>query len=579
MNVVITALSVLSSITGFASGQRYDTNENHLQDLLTEHFGELSPLASEDSILMSDDVYDMGGSNRYLLLSFIDGKTVIYDKKDEAILETYDVNPYSGHDDEFKLLGNIEDEYMFGFFDEEINDFSFINNTSRGKEDIREYYGNQAIYSYGNYYMNVAMPDNVHIIDNAFYFEKLGSKHAPNDDGTCAVISAEILFGYYDTFLNDSIVAENFDKPTSEHLLTSNPSVRDFRQSPSVDTGDSNDETDYGRGFHDYLCYLSLDRMNIDPRDNGLNVRDQKALMRRYLDERGLTYQTRCSEGNLGDLIANKAKTVIKDAINQNRPVIACGEGHASVAYAYSDTMVWVHTGWGFTGATPWRTFESSMFQNYYSGAIDFTSIAGNKHVCSDNYFASNISTYICPKCGKVYKLSEVNPSSFNLSTTYFSSEMRKNVTVENQDVYLNYYRTAMLSDRKFISLSAKRNNEGMAYIDIYVSRAVKILKFELCFYSYGEALNSGESHIYFTPIRRSSEGDLYLPNDSEDLINRSISKNRTYPTEFVYDYTGEEVYGFSLTVTAPATGNSDSGRVCLGNITMKQSLIGEPAF
>lgn len=561
MNIVFTALSVLSSITGFASGQRYDTEAYHLQDLLFEHFGELSPLADENSILMSDDVYDMGGSNRYLLLSFIDGKSVIYDKKDECILETYDVNPYLGHDDEFKLLGNIDDEYMFGYFDEEINDFTFINNTSKSKEDIRTYYGNQDV-SFGNYYTNIEMPANVHIISNAYYFERLGNRHALNNDGTCAVISAEILLGYYDTFVNDTIVPEEYDQPVVQPITSSNPKPIDFSESPGVDTNSSH-------RFHDYLCDLSNNVLGVNPTNSGMNTKDQKRLMLEYLDERGLSYQTRCSEGNLTDLIGNKAKTVIKDAINQNRPVIACGEKHASVAYAYSDTMVWVHTGWGFVGATPWRTFESGMFSNYYSGAIDFISIGVNAHVCSDNYFASNLSTYVCAKCGNKFKLSDVSPANVGLPTTYYSQERNKTASAGNLGLWVNYKRAATSSDSSYISLSARRSNEGLAYVDIYANKAIRKLEFGLSFYNSNEALNKNNASIELFVVRRSYEGDLYL-SYLENLIDYSISKNRMDPTPFVYNFTNDEIYGFSLTVCAPATGTTDSGRVCLQGISME---------
>ena len=59
MNILFTALTVLSNITGFASSQNYDTSAEHLLDCMFEHFGEYSPLAVEESILNSKDIYDM----------------------------------------------------------------------------------------------------------------------------------------------------------------------------------------------------------------------------------------------------------------------------------------------------------------------------------------------------------------------------------------------------------------------------------------------------------------------------------------------------------------------------------------
>ena len=311
MNIVFTALTVLSSITGFASSQKYDTCEEHLLDCMFEHFGNFSPLASPESILRYDDVYDMDGTNRYLLFDFVDGETVIYDKKEECIFETYESNPYQGYNDAFKLLGIIEDEHMYAYFNEDANDFTFLNNTSMSKIDIHSYFANQG-YQYGNYYRDVAIPSDAHVISNAFYFEKLGSMHAANVDGTCAVIASEILFGYYDTFVNDLIVGEQYDRSVSESLDNTNPTVIDFPKSSGVDTPNNS-------AFHDYLCDIATYEVGDNPRSGGITVYNQKQMMKKYLDHQGIYYQTYCSEGNLGDLVANKAKTVIKNTINENK--------------------------------------------------------------------------------------------------------------------------------------------------------------------------------------------------------------------------------------------------------------------
>ena len=566
MNILFTALTVLSNITGFASSQNYDTNAEHLLDCMFEHFGEYSPLATEESILNSEDIYDMDGTNRYLLLSFTDGEYVIYDKKEESIFETFESNPYEGFEDKFKLLGNINEKHLYAYFNEEINDFTFIDNASFSKEDIHSYFTNQA-YSYGNYYRNVAMPSNVHVINNAFYFEKLTENHAENDSGTCSVIASEILLGYYDTFLNDTIVDEQYDEPSKEYINKTNPTIRDFEESPGVDTFADGD-------FHDMLCDIATNEVGDDPSIDGMTVPNQKSMMMRYLNSRDMAYSIRSSDGNLGDLMANKAKTIIKDAINQNRPVIACGEGHCSVAYAYSDTLVWVHTGWGYSAATPWRTFESGLFYNYSAGAIDFLSINYGQHICSDNYYVTNKNVYICPQCGQVYKVNDIVAAECGISTSYYSNGRTSRFYLDDEHVRIEYKRAALMSADGSISLSAKKNGEGQAYATYWMTKQIRRVRFNICFYSYNDALSRSDSNVKFWVIRRSNEEGGYFYNQRvEDLLQINISKNRYYPTELEYNFIGDDVYGFKFTVEAPATGTSDSGRVLIGTISIERSV------
>ena len=568
MNILFTALTVLSNITGFASAQRYDTTEEHLQDCMFEHFGEYSPLATEESILNSEDVYDMDGTNRYLLLSFNDGEYVIYDKKDESIFQTFESNPYEGFDDKFKLLGNINEKHLYAYFNEEIEDFTFIDNASFSKEQIHSYFTNQA-FKYGNYYKNVDMPANVHIINNAFYFEKLTENHAENNEGTCSVIASEILLGYYDTFLNDTIVDEQYDQPVREPIDKTNPSVRDFLNSPGTDV--INDCS----AFHDMLCDIAKYEVGDDPKVDGMSVLNQKTMMSRYLNTRDMAYSIRSSDGNFSELVANKAKTVIKDAINQNRPVIACGEGHCSVAYAYSDTMVWVHTGWGYSAATPWRTFESGMFYNYSAGAIDFTSINYGEYICSDNYYATNRNAYICPQCGRVYRVSDIVPSDCGISSTYYSTERTSSFDIDDEHVRIEYKRAALLtSNETTISLSARKNGEGEAYAKYWVTKKIRRVEFNICFYSANESLSRYDSNVKFWAIRyRNEDGGYFYYDRIEDLLLHGISSNRYDPTHLIYNFIGDDVFGIRITVESPATGNYDSGRVLIGSINIERSV------
>ena len=565
MNAVFTALSVLSSITGFASGQRFDTSKEILMDCLGEHFGELSPLVNEESITSIDDVYDMDGSNRYVLLSFFDNNFVIYDKQEECILETYDYNPYEGYNDCFKLLGSIDSEYLFAYFNEDVNDFTFINNTCMSKEDLHLYFTNQG-YKYGNYYKDIPMPDNVHVISDAFYFERLGDRHAANLEGTCAVISTEMLLGYYDTFVNDRIIDEGYEYVTEEEISNSEPTVRDFRHSPGVDYGTE-------RPFHDYLYKIARDEIKDDPKNNGMTVYNQKLLLNSYLDRKGIAYLTSASEGNLSDILTNRAKTVIKEAIDHDRPVIACGEGHASVAYAYSDTMVWVHTGWGYTAATPWRTFESGLFYNYSAGAIDVINICSGTHACSDNYCIENSEARVCPRCGK-FKTKTVKASDYGISTNYLTTSDTKYIETDDTTVRVSYLRAAMTTDCKFITMSPKKQGAGTSFMEFWVNKPIKHVTLEVCFYGYNEGLDPSNSRITVYAYRPSTNSRYYSASVIDSLLEHEISRNRNATTRFDYNFAGDDkVVAIEINMAAPATGTTDSGRFCISDIKFKCSM------
>lgn len=567
MNIIFTALAALSGITGFSSGYFYETNSEHLQDCLFEHFGSCSSLATEDSFLLIDDLYAMDGTNRYLLADMIDGKTVVYDKKEQCISATCDANPYTGLNVEFKLLSDIEDHYMFAYYNDEIQDFVFTNNSCFDKESIHSYYANQG-YKTGNYYTDVPYTNNTVKIDNAFYFERLGNRHANNTSGTCTVISIEILLGYYDTFVNDNIVDEQYDRPAVESISSSTPTVRDFTTSPGVDS-----TTD--GSFHNYLCDIATNEIGDDPRSGGMSNGNQKRLLTKYLDKRGIQYKTHSSDGNMADLFSNKAKGVIKDTINANRPVIANGEGHSTVAFAYNDKMVWVHTGWGYAAATPWRTFESGAFFNYYAAAFDLQEISKNNHVHSDNYYATNKNLYICPD-GDTYTQTDLSPSNYGLVSAYYSNEQKKRFYSNNVEIRNYYSRTALISNN--IVLSARKEGEGEAYMQYWFSREIRKYEFDISFYSTSDVLTISNSSIGFYTLTQKSDGSfdwIY----KENLLEKNISSDRNNPTKMKYNFIDEEVYGFKFVVRAPATGTSNGGRVCIGLVSVQNATYDHGLF
>ena len=562
MNTIFLALSLLSSMTGYASGYNFETTSECISDCYFEHFGH-SPLSARESIVDIDDIYDMDGSNKYMLVKYNDGNSILYDKKDKTIVKTFNSDPYHGVEHNFKLVNFASEKCQFAYFDEDNNNLCYVDGTFFDQEEVRSQYTNRS-FEYGHYYdMNtIPLTSGAHIISNAYYFQKLGAKHGDNTLGTCAIVSTQILLGYYDTFVSDLIVDEQFDRNAVQNRYGSNITVNRFSISPGTDDANSNINN-----FHDYLCDIATNTIHDDPTVNGMSVINHKKLVKQYLDDKGINYTTHTSEGNMADIISNRAKTIIKDTIDANRPVIACGEGHCTVAFAYDNDYVWVHTGWGWVGATPWRTFESGMFFNYSAGAIDIVNICNNNHVHSDNYYAPNKDLYYCP-CGATYTTTDIYPGDYGIASQYNSTNSNTSFLEENVNIEINYKRVAYI-ENSFISLSARKANEGEAYIEYWFSHRVRKISFDISYYSYSDVLSNNNSTAVLWVLKYDTNSNSFYWHSCLDLINENISNSTNSPTRFDLNFIDEEIYGIQFETTAPATGSYDSGRVCIQNITI----------
>lgn len=453
---------------------------------------------------------------------------------------------------------------MLTYFNEENSNFYFANNVSFDVEEIHSYYANQP-YTYGNYYTEIGLTSEATIISNSFYFEKLGNRHAINRVGTCCVVAAEILLGYYDTFLNDTIVSEQYDQPAVQNINETDPTITDFSISPGVDSDSRSD-------FHDYLCDIATNQVGDDPRSNGMTVYNQKQMIVKYLQEKGISYTTNSSEGNFADLCANKAKTVVKDTIDANRPVIVNGEGHSTVAFAYDDDYVWVHTGWGFVAATPWRTFESGMFFNYSAGAIDVLSFDNNEHIHSDNYFCTNLNAYYCP-CGETYSNAVLEPSIYGISST-FNSDDEYNRFFENGVEIRNSYKRVAITNGQELTLSAKKSGEGEAYWEFNTTKSIRNIEFDISYYSYSDKLYSNNSTAEIWAVAYDSGQDCLYYSYLSNLLEIGLSTSRNNPTHLHYNFTGDEIFGLYFYTSAPATGTFDRGRISVSSLEIEHSTI-----
>jgi len=351
MNGIIIGLAALTNLTGMSSGMNYPTTFECYVDAANENTLTYSECYSsiDDVEEPIYDIYNIYGENRYILIEFTSDKYVLYDKKNEVSVNVFSNNPFQEiADDKLKIYDEDKLGFNFAYYDEYIKDFKCISSSSF----LSSYEIHDFIYSRdkkgGEYYSDIKLTSTATVISNAYYFENLKGMHAWNSKGTCAIVSSEILLGYYDTFHSDLIVDEKYDTRTQENIEMDNFKTESFSQSPGVDNYNKDDND-----FHDYLVNIARDEIGDDPEVDGMTTGNQIKLINNYLSKQGIDYTTSTSEGNLGDIWTQRAIEIIKNGINNDRPVIANGSGHSVVAYAYDDNYVWVHTGWGWCGATP----------------------------------------------------------------------------------------------------------------------------------------------------------------------------------------------------------------------------------
>lgn len=568
---IILGLSALSSITGFSSGKYYEMTETDW-GTIASNLGKTLTVSDTGEYLIDSmhevrDLYNMAGENQYIEIIFENDGYLIYDKKNDKICEkslAKSSDPYQ----DFSRNFNIYNEYFFDFKYATYHENQFVNvNTSsvlNFNDGITNFVKSESDKA-GNYYHldEIPISENAHIIDNAFYFLNLNGYHAWNRLGTGAIISSEILLGYYDTFYNDLIVPESYDVRTIEET-EDNPIVSDFLQSPGVDRHESEDED-----FHQYLVDIAKNEIGDDPEVDGMSTKNHIKLIKNYLDNREMEYTMHTSEGNFGDILSQRAVNKIKAAINDNRPVISNGTGHSTVAFAYDDDYVWVHTGWGWAGATPWSTFKSDLFSNYSAGCIDIQYIGD--HVHSDNYYSNNLNQYFCP-CGTKFTSTTITPEDYGFEPEYFYDSRVHAFEVDDLSITTVRLRTGYI-ENEYINLSPKRQNAGDAYLEYWFSKPVRTFDLNLSYWQIKDVLSPLNSTAYFSVLFKNDDGNYYWVQTTDLLNDISLTTDRYNQDNYQYSYIENEIYGFRFVMQAPATGNSNSGRLSIGNINLIREL------
>lgn len=381
-SIILLGIATLSSLTN--SQSTIDYNE-----LSCETKKSVLYLEESDNLIYSID----GSARNKVEESY--NKRILIDRLYNKEIYCWNLNeyPYKNHEKDFKVYFRNGKESLFCYFDGK--DFINLNNYSKiSNELIANSIEDNS--NPGSYYKFTSYGSDAKIIDNAYYFEKLGDNHSLNNDGTCTIVASEILLSYFDLFYNDSIVDEKYEVKVKESINTNN--TRDFIHAPGLGKKYLNKE--FKNFYIDFVKEKTGDDASLG---NGISILNIIKSFQKYLDEQGITHYDNYCEGNWWDAIKKRNIEEVKMIIDDNRPAYVCGSGHATVAYEYDDKYVYVHTGWGYVAKTSWDTiddlYKDSSSKLYENGCFS-TDVAG-LHVHSDSYINTKTGKTICP-CGYI---------------------------------------------------------------------------------------------------------------------------------------------------------------------------------
>lgn len=179
-------------------------------------------------------------------------------------------------------------------------------------------------------------------IPNSFYFTSLlGDDYALNEQGTCTIVAVQILLGYYDVYVNDGFVSDNFRSGFGT--------------------------TDY---FHSYLRFF------LNPTGWSTGIVDASNGLQKYFENQNIYAFPQYVIGN-----HNYVLYLVADNISRGLPVIAsifnsynadAPFDHTVVVYGYSSmTDIYgnviginyhCHNGWKGAGNANYSTYNHTWF-------------------------------------------------------------------------------------------------------------------------------------------------------------------------------------------------------------------------
>ena len=200
------------------------------------------------------------------------------------------------------------------------------------------------------------------------YFSGLTKNMGENSKNSCGYVAIGQILSYYDSFLSDNIIAEQYDqasKGTDTNIVErkDSPGIKNdkIRNVGSMTIQEYWDriESMQGEYFRAKLMVIgkSLGILNLDDGDYlGVTTNSQRVkILKTYLSDRNITNYTIVSASDVyssGQLTSNNVKAFVKENIDAGYPVLlgarasVSDRGHAMVCYKYDDSEFYGNKGY-----------------------------------------------------------------------------------------------------------------------------------------------------------------------------------------------------------------------------------------
>lgn len=429
-----------------------------------------------------ESLLDLNFKNKYTLY-FNDSICYVVDceTKDKVYFSKEFVYPYKDNEDYHLFNDSKETDIHFLCSD---GQFVWEPENRDNRIGIDECFN--GVTDFVEFAQNISsVPSYAHKINNYNYYLKLGGRHGRNDCNICTLVAIQMICSYYDTFINDDYVPEKWDYLSYDYV-TNTSSWENWAHSPGAGSKISPLE-DFR--MCQYLLNYAISYVSSGITNYGLTFSGQRNVLNHYLGEQLVAYSLTTSEGNLEDCLNQRTKTVIKNSIDNNRPVIANGRHHSVVAFAYDDDYVYVHTGYGRCSKVVWETYTDWDI-TYSPTAICIN--ASPVHTHSNNYYSTYDNHFYC-SCGQQICGNDINfnllplSSSPNAGSINYNSNFTASLFYSN--LYKDYYDRLVLEGdgQIFISLTNPVSGVMIDCFSNFTHGSLPI--YQIDFLGYGENL------------------------------------------------------------------------------------------
>lgn len=184
------------------------------------------------------------------------------------------------------------------------------------------------------------------------YFKNLRTNFGNNEKGSCGYVATGMLLSFWDTYWDDNVISENYDK----NILLSGKNIDFTVDSPGIEMEPSSivkvDDVKYHSNIfsysNDYFHFLLISMGDLlygtSSGSYGMNYDNYSTLFNYYVYKyKGYSIKEVEVIEEYSD-VRNKAISLIKQGI----PVKLGIEGHAVVAYDYDEKTdnIYCHFGW-----------------------------------------------------------------------------------------------------------------------------------------------------------------------------------------------------------------------------------------